>query len=85
MSNARPPQAYSIASVLSIICAVASFFVGAIPGIILAVLAIFLGSFGAMLSLSPHRRGGFMSTFAMIAGVIGILVALAKACFLWLI
>ncbi len=85
MSNARPSQAFSIASVLSIVCAVASFFVGAIPAIILAIFAIFFGSFGALLSLSPHRRGGFMSTFAMVAGVIGIVVAIVKAVFLWLV
>jgi hypothetical protein len=30
------------------------------------------------LSLSPHRRGGVMSIFAMFAGVIGIIAAVIK-------
>jgi hypothetical protein len=55
---------------------------GAILGLILAVLAIVFGSFGTLLSLSPHRRGGVMSTFAMVAGIIGIVAAVFKA-ILW--
>lgn len=55
---------------------------GAILGLILAVLAIVFGSFGTLLSLSPHRRGGVMSTFAMVAGIIGIVAAVIKA-ILW--
>ena len=74
-----PSPIYSIASVLSVICAIGSFMQGAILGLILAILAIFLGSFGALLSLSPHRRGGFLSTLAMIAGVIGVVAAVFKA------
>jgi hypothetical protein len=35
------------------------------------------------LSLSPHRRGGVMSTFAMVAGIIGIVAAVIKA-ILWI-
>jgi len=77
--SSRPSPIYSVASVLSIVCAIGSFMSGAILGLILAVVAIFLGSFGALLSLSPQRRGGFLSTFAMIAGAIGIIAALFKA------
>ena len=85
MSAPKSSSAFSIASVLSLICAIGSLFVGTFPAILLAVLAILLGSFGAMLSLSPHRRGGIVSAFAMIIGVIGIVLALVKAVFLWLV
>ncbi len=81
MSDSKPSPIFSIASILSVLCAVGSFMAGAIFGLILAVLAILLGSFGAMLSLSPHRRGGVLSTFAMVAGVIGIVAAVFKAIF----
>ena len=79
--SSSPSPIYSIASVLSVVCAIGSFMSGAILGLILAVVAILLGSFGALLSLSPHRRGGFLSTLAMIAGVIGIIAAVFKAIF----
>ncbi len=79
MSDSKPSPIFSIASILSVLCAVGSFMTGAILGLVLAVLAIFLGSFGALLSLSPHRRGGLLSTFAMVAGVIGIVAAVFKA------
>jgi|688.fasta_scaffold536031_2 hypothetical protein len=79
-----PSPVYSIASILSLVCAIMSFTSGAILGLILAVLAILFGSFGALTSLSPHRRGGLMSTFAMFAGVIGIVAALIKA-ILWIL
>lgn len=82
--SSRPSPIFSIASVLSVVCAVGSFLSGAILGLVLAVLAILFGSFGTLLSLSPHRRGGVMSTFAMVAGVIGIVAALIKA-LLWLV
>mgnify|MGYP001168763645 CR=1 FL=1 len=80
--SSRPSPIFSIASVLSIVCAIGSFMSGAILGLILAVLAIVFGSFGTLLSLSPHRRGGVMSTFAMVAGIIGIVAAVFKA-ILW--
>jgi hypothetical protein len=80
--STRPSPIFSIASVLSIVCAIGSFMSGAILGLILAVLAIVFGSFGTLLSLSPHRRGGVMSTFAMVAGIIGIVAAVFKA-ILW--
>ncbi len=82
-NSPQPSPVYSIASILSLICAICSFTSGAILGLILAILAILFGSFGALTSLSPHRRGGLMSTFAMFAGVLGIVAALIKA-FLWL-
>ncbi len=81
MSDSKPSPIFSIASILSVVCAVGSFMTGAIFGLVLAVLAILLGSFGALLSLSPHRRGGVLSTFAMVAGVIGIVAAVFKAIF----
>jgi hypothetical protein len=80
--SSRPSPIFSIASVLSVVCAIGSFMSGAILGLILAVLAILFGSFGTLLSLSPHRKGGVMSTFAMVAGIIGIVAAVFKA-ILW--
>lgn len=79
----KPSPIYSIASVLSLVCAIGSFLSGAILGLVLAVLAILFGSIGTLLSLSPHRRGGLLSSFAMFAGVLGILAAVVKA-ILWI-
>lgn len=83
MSDSKPSPLFSIASVLSVVCAIGSFFSGAILGLVLAVLAILFGSFGTLLALSPHRRGGVMSTLAMGLGVVGIVAAVFKA-ILWL-
>jgi hypothetical protein len=78
-TSSSPSPVYSIASILSLICAIFSFTSGAILGLVLAVLAILFGSFGALTALSPHRRGGVMSTIAMFAGVLGIVAAVIKA------
>ncbi len=79
MSDRPSSPVFSIASILSVICAIGSFTTGAIFGLILAFLAILFGSLGALFSLSPHRRGGFLSTFAMILGFIGVVAAVFKA------
>ena len=52
---------------------------GAMLGLILACIAIFFGLLGVALSFSSRTRGGVMSTFAMLAGIIGIIAAVIKA------
>ena len=80
----RNSATFSIASVLAIICAIFSFTSGAILGLILALMAILFGLIGVILALSPSRRGGFASTFAVLAGVVGIVAAVVKA-IIWIL
>jgi uncharacterized membrane protein HdeD (DUF308 family) len=78
MSESSKP-AFSIPAILAIIAAIASFFQGATFGLLLAVAAILLGSLGILLSLSVRKRGGIVSIFSVLAGLIGIIAAIIKA------
>ena len=74
--RARP--AFSIPSILAIICAVASFAVNPGLGFVLAILAIILGGIGVMLALAPQTRGGIASVISILAGAIGIIGAVVR-------
>lgn len=71
-------QGFSIASVLAIVCAIASFFTGAMLGVVLAVAAIILGLVGAVSAIGPGTRGGVVSMMSIFAGVAGIVAAAFK-------
>ena len=70
---------FSIASIVSVVAAIASFQTGAILGLLLAVVAILAGIFGLVLALSPARRGGVASLMGVVFGAIGIIAAAIKA------
>jgi hypothetical protein len=70
---------FSIPSIIAIICAIASFATGALVGFILAMIAVAFGALGFLMSLSSRRRGGVMSTLAVIGGVLGLIAAIVKA------
>lgn len=70
---------FSIPSIISVIAAIWSFTSGAIFGLILAIIAIIFGLLGIILSLSPAKRGGVISTFGIGAGAIGVIAAVVKA------
>jgi hypothetical protein len=70
---------FSIPSIIAIVAAIASFFVHAGTGFILAIIAIVFGVIGFILSLSPSVRGGVVSVVSLILAVIGIIVAIIKA------
>ena len=72
---------FSLVSILAIVAAVASFFVGSGAGFFLAIAAIVLGLIGVVLSLLPSTRGGIMSVLAVLAGVIGIVAAICRLVF----
>jgi hypothetical protein len=76
-----PAPAFSIPSIIAIVCAIASFMFGAAMGFILAIVAIVSGIIGVLLALSPRVRGGMISIFSVIAGVIGIVAAVFKLVF----
>jgi hypothetical protein len=69
---------FSIPSIIALVAAILSFVTGPGLGFILAIGAIIFGLIGVMLSLSPRVRGGFTSTIGIVAGVLGIIVALIK-------
>jgi hypothetical protein len=75
-----PEQApsYSVPSILAVIAAIGSFFVGAGWGFVLALCAMVLGLIGLVIAISPRVRGGFISLVSIIAGLIGILAAIVK-------
>jgi hypothetical protein len=80
--NATTPStraSFSIPSVIAIFAAIGSFMNGATLGLLLAIVAIFFGIVGVVLSLSPSKRGGVISTFGIGAGLIGIVAAVIKA------
>lgn len=71
--------AFSIPSIIAVIAAILSFKVGAFFGFLLAILAIMAGIIGILLSLSPKVRGGMVSGFGLIAGLLGLIAAVVKA------
>lgn len=70
---------FSIPSIIAIIAAIASFYVGAILGLLLAAVAFVFGAIGLVLALSPKTRGGIMSIIAVILSFIGVIAAIVKA------
>ncbi len=70
---------FSIPSLIAIGAAIASFFTSAFLGFILALIAIFFGIIGVLLSMAPSVRGGIVSVLALLAGAVGIIVAVIKA------
>lgn len=72
---------FSVVSILAIVAAVGSFFVGAGIALLLAIAAIALGVLGAVMALLPGVRGGIISTLSVGLGVIGIIVAFFRIIF----
>jgi hypothetical protein len=70
---------FSLPSLIALAAAIASFFISAAAGFILAIIAIAFGLIGVMLSFSPSIRGGIISILSLILGAIAILVAVGKA------
>ena len=79
METIQAKPHFSIPSLIAIGAAVASFFVSALGGFILALIAIAFGVIGVLLALSPSVRGGFISMLSMLLAAVAILVAIAKA------
>jgi hypothetical protein len=69
---------FSIPSLIAIIAAIASFVVGAFWGFVLAMIAVVFGAIGVVFAFSSRVRGGFVSTFAVIAGILGLVAAVIK-------
>jgi hypothetical protein len=80
-ASTPPAPAFSIPSIIAVICAIASFMVRPGIGFILAIVAIVAGIIGVLLSLSPRVRGGMVSIFSVVAGAIGIVAAVLKLVF----
>lgn len=70
---------FSIPSLIAIGCAIASYFIGAVGGFILALIAIAFGIIGLFVAMSPRVRGGFISILALFLAGIAIVVAVIKA------
>lgn len=70
---------FSIPSIIAVAAAIASFFVHAGTGFVLAIVAIIFGVFGFLLSFAPSVRGGIISVVSLILAAIGIIIAIIKA------
>ena len=81
METMQTKPHFSLPSLLAIGCAIASLFVGALGGFILALIAIFFGVIGFLISFSPSVRGGVVSIFSMLVGAVAIVIAVIKAFF----
>jgi hypothetical protein len=77
----REAPAFSIPSILAVICAIVSFTSGAFFGTIMAIAAIVLGLLGFLLALSPRVRGGMISILSILMGLVGIVAAVFKLVF----
>jgi hypothetical protein len=76
----NPPShpAFTIPSILGVICAVMAFGGGAARAFLLAILAIVFGAIGFLLALLPGKRGGIVSILSIIIGAIGIIAGIVK-------
>ena len=70
---------FSVPSIIAIIAAIASFAVGAFWGFLLAMIAVFFGAIGFFLAFSTRVRGGIVSTFGILGGILGLIAAVVKA------
>jgi hypothetical protein len=79
MRNGTTTKAsFSLPSILAVLAALGSFASGAFWALILAVLAMVFGLIGVLISLSPNVRGGLMSILSMLAGLLGLGLAVIK-------
>jgi hypothetical protein len=80
-SDVRGERAsFSVPSLVAIGCIVASFFFEGLD-VILAFVAITFGVIGMVMALSPTVRGGVVSTFAVVAGVLVICISFLQLIF----
>lgn len=79
MEVAQNKPHFSIPSIIAIGAAIASIFVSAGTGFVLAIVAIIFGVFGFLLSLAPSVRGGALSIFSLLLACAGIVIAIVKA------
>lgn len=79
MDSVQTKPHYSLPSIIALVAAIASFFVSAGTGFLLAIVAIACGVLGFILSLSPSIRGGFISVLSLCFAGLGIIVAVIRA------
>ncbi len=79
MEAAQTKPHFSIPSIIAIGAAIASLFVSAGTGFLLAIVAIIFGVFGFLLSLAPSVRGGVVSIISLLLACAGIVIAIVKA------
>lgn len=77
-SQTARSASFSIFSILALISAILSFVFGAALGFVFAGVAIVCGLIGLILAVRARTRGGFISVFAVIAGLLGIAAAVIK-------
>ncbi len=79
MDGVQTKPHFSLPSLIAIGAAIASYFVGAFAGFILAIIAIIFGIIGVLVAMAPSVRGGFISILSLLLGAVAIVVAIIKA------
>ena len=79
MKRETAKASFSIPSIIAILAAISSFYVGAVGGLLLAATAIVFGLFGLMFAMAPGVRGGVVSIVSLGLAVIGLVAAVVKA------
>jgi hypothetical protein len=79
VQNIQNKPHFSLPSIIALGAAIASFFVSAGAGFILAMVAIGFGVIGFFLAMAPSVRGGLLSIFSLVVACIGIVAAIVRA------
>ena len=78
-TSSRPAPHFSIPAILAVIAAFISFGThSAALGFFMAIIAILLGVVGFLIAFLPGVRGGIVSFISIGAGLLGIIVAIAR-------
>ena len=72
--------AYSIPAIIAVVCVVLIFFTDGFD-VLLAIGAILFGLVGAVIAISPAKRGGILSILSIVAGLIAAVVSIIQ----WLV
>ena len=72
---------FSIPSILAAIAAVATFFVSSGTALLLSIVAIVLGLIGAVVAISPAKRGGIISIISILFGAVAVIVSIFRLIF----
>ena len=74
-ASSRQSASFSIPSIIAIVCAAGAWFVGPGWSILLAIVAIIAGLLGAVVAVSPAKRGGMLSIMAILMSALAIVVS----------
>jgi len=79
---ARSRPAFTIPSILAIVCAIAAFALDRSGLAVMAAIgAIAFGIIGMLAAIIPGKRGGIVSVISIVLGAIGLIVGVLRVVF----